>query len=111
PVLAMVPYAAAGPLSGSVPPIRMASLVTPTSLAVSAPATAAPAVAAAGAAVATAGTAVAATTAALVATGAGLAGAPFEHAATARLIRTTKTLRMLADLTVVDSFLVVLMYV
>ena len=33
-----------------------------------------------------------------------LAGAPLEQAATARLIRVTKTLRVLADLTVVDSF-------
>src|SRR5438309_1151086 len=89
----MVPYAAAGPLSGTVAPIRMVSLVTPVSLAEVAPP-------AAGAALVGAG-------AALVAAGAGAPplGALLEQAASARLIRLSRTVRKLADLTLSDSFL------
>src|SRR5438067_4957727 len=89
----MVPYAAAGPLSGTVAPIRIASFVTPTSLAVPPPACAAGAVAAAGA------------PGAVVAAGAPPLGAvPLEHAASARLVRPSRAIRKRTDLTVGDSF-------
>src|SRR5262245_36172443 len=96
----IVPYAAAGPLSGSVPPTRMVSLVTPTSLAVSAAAVVG-AGAAGGAVGLAAGALVGAAAGALV--GAGGAGAPLEQATSARPVVAKKTMRI-ADLTVVDSF-------
>src|SRR5919199_4032011 len=95
----MVPYAAAGPLSGTVAPIRIVSLVTPTSLAEVAPPGAGAPLVGAGAALVAAG-------AGAPPVGAPPLGAALEQAASARLIRPSRTVRKLAELTLGDSFLV-----
>src|SRR5215468_1498713 len=91
----MVPYAAAGPLSGTVAPIRMLLAVTPTSLALPPPPPP-PLAAGAGALVAAAG--------ALLPAGALGAGLLAVHATSTALITAIHAMRTMGCLTLVHPF-------